>query len=133
LLPRLLLDTHVLIQWLFEPEKLSRTKLRGLEAAVQRGEPLAFSAMSLLETALLRAGGKLALKTSLEDFYKSIRSDPVFQMLPITYDVALEFYALGVLRDPGDRVIAATARVHRLRLVTSDECIIDSGLVPVLE
>jgi PIN domain nuclease of toxin-antitoxin system len=44
-------------------------------------------------------------------------------------DVAL----LGVLRDPADRVIAATARVHRLRLVTSDQRMIESGLVGVVE
>jgi PIN domain nuclease of toxin-antitoxin system len=37
------------------------------------------------------------------------------------------------LRDPGDRVIVATARVHRLRLLTADQRIIESGLVPVIE
>ena len=34
------------------------------------------------------------------------------------------------LRDPGDRVIVATARVHHLRLLTADERIIESNLVP---
>jgi PIN domain nuclease of toxin-antitoxin system len=37
------------------------------------------------------------------------------------------------LRDPGDRVIVATARVHRLRLLTSDQRIIESALVPVID
>jgi PIN domain nuclease of toxin-antitoxin system len=36
------------------------------------------------------------------------------------------------LRDPADRAIVATARVHKLRLVTSDERIIESELVPVI-
>jgi PIN domain nuclease of toxin-antitoxin system len=47
--------------------------------------------------------------------------------------VALDVAALRVLRDPADRAIAATARVHRLRLVTSDQRIIESKLVPVVE
>jgi PIN domain nuclease of toxin-antitoxin system len=40
---------------------------------------------------------------------------------------------LRVLRDPADRVIVATALVHRLQLVTSDQRIIDSKLVPFVE
>jgi PIN domain nuclease of toxin-antitoxin system len=42
--------------------------------------------------------------------------------------------ALGdSLRDPGDRIIVATARVHHLRLLTADQRIIDSDLVAVIE
>jgi PIN domain nuclease of toxin-antitoxin system len=37
------------------------------------------------------------------------------------------------LLDPADRTIVATARVHGLRLVSSDRRIIDSGLVTVQE
>jgi PIN domain nuclease of toxin-antitoxin system len=33
------------------------------------------------------------------------------------------------LRDPADRVIVATARVHGLRLLTSDQRILESHLV----
>ena len=40
--------------------------------------------------------------------------------------------SLGNLRDPADRAIVATARVHRLSLVTSDQRIIKSGLIPVV-
>jgi len=39
----------------------------------------------------------------------------------------------NALRDPADRAIVATARVHRLRLVTSDQRIIESKLVLVIE
>jgi PIN domain nuclease of toxin-antitoxin system len=48
-------------------------------------------------------------------------------------DVAAEVAAIGgSLRDPADRATVGTARVRRLRLVTSDQRIIDSGLVPVV-
>jgi PIN domain nuclease of toxin-antitoxin system len=51
----------------------------------------------------------------------------------LTYEVALDAALLSVLRDPSDRAIVATARIHRLRLVTSDQRIVESKLVPVVE
>ena len=133
LLPRLLLDTHVLIRWLFEAGKLSRSQLRALESAVRRGEPVALSAISLLEIAVLASGEKPALKVSLDEFFQDLSSNPIFRILPLTYEVALDVASLSALRDPADRAIAATARVHRLRLVTSDRRIIESKLVQVVE
>jgi len=134
-LPRLLLDTHILIRWLFESRKLSRTQLRVLESAVRRGEPVAVSAISLLEIAILTSGEKpgLKLKVSLNEFFQDLSSNPTFRILPLSYEVALDVALLGVLRDPADRTIAATARVHRLRLVTSDQRIVESKLVDVVE
>jgi PIN domain nuclease of toxin-antitoxin system len=133
LLPRLLLDTHVLIRWLIAARKLSRVQLQTLESAVRRAEPIALSAISLLEIAVLASGEKPALKVPLDDFFQELNSNPWFRILPLTYEVALEVASLGVLRDPADRAIAATARVHRLRLVTSDQRIIESRLVQVVE
>ena len=128
-----MLDTHVLIRWLIEARKLSRSQLRALESAVRRGEPVALSAVSLLEIAILASGEKPALKIGLDEFFRDLNSNPAFRILPLTYEVALDVASLSALRDPADRAIAATARLHRLRLVTSDQRIIDSGLVPVIE
>lgn len=133
MLPRLLLDTHVLIRWLSETRKLSRSQLRALESAARRGEPVALSAISLLEIAVLASGDKPGLKVSLDEFFQNLNSNPAFRILPLTYEVALDVASLSVLRDPADRAIAATAHVHRLRLVTSDRRIIESKLVPVVE
>jgi PIN domain nuclease of toxin-antitoxin system len=127
------LDTHVLIRWLGEIRKLSRPQLRALQSAVRRGEPVALSAMSLLEIVVLASGEKPALKVSLDEFFRDLNSNPTFRILPLTYEVALDVASLSVLRDPADRAIVATARVHRLRLVTSDQRIIESKLVPVVE
>lgn len=127
------MDTHVLIRWLFESRKLSQPQLRALESAVRRGEPLGVSAVSLLEIAVLASGEKPALKVSLDDCFHVIDSSTDLRIIPLTSDVALDVAALSVLRDPADRAIAATARVHRLRLVTSDQRIIESKLVQVVE
>jgi len=127
------LETHVLIRWLLESRKLSRTQRRALELAVRRGEPVALSAISLLEISLLASGPKPALAVPIEEFFQGLNSNPVFRVLPLTYEVALEVASLSALRDPADRAIVATARVHRLRLVTSDQRIVESQLVQVLE
>ena len=132
--PRFLVDTHIAVRWLIDTKRLSREQVRALEGAVRRAEPVALSAMSLLEVAMLAADGKLKLIIRLDEFFDKLQANPVFQILPLTYEVATEVATLGrSLRDPSDRVIVATARVHRLRLVTSDQRIIDSKLVPVVE
>ena len=132
MLPRFLLDTHVAVRWLIEAKKLSREQIRVLEGAVRRTEPVALSAISLLEIAVLTSEGKLRL--ALENFLEELQANPLFRVLPLTYEIASEVASLGrSLRDPADRAIVATARVHRLRLVTSDQRIIESKLVPVVE
>jgi len=133
LLPRLLLDTHVVIRWLSDQQKLSREQSRALDLAVGRGEPLAMSAFSLLEIAILASEGRLTFKAGLDEFFADLQANPVFRVLPLTYEIAAEVAVLGSLRDPADRAITATARVHRLRLVTSDRRVIESNLVPVVE
>jgi len=131
LLPRLLLDTHIVVRWLTNPKKLSREQVRVLEAVVRRAEPVALSAMSLLEITVLGSAGKLGVKVPLDELFEDLEA-PLFQILPITHEVAAEVALLGILRDPADRAIVATARVERLSLVTSDQRIIASKLVPVI-
>ena len=129
--PRYLLDTHVLVRWLVDAKKLSREQIRVLEGAVRRGEPLALSAISLLEIAILAGEGKL--KIALGEFLASLETNPVFRILALTGEIASEIASLGILRDSADRAIVATTRVHGLTLVTSDQRITESHLVPVIQ
>jgi PIN domain nuclease of toxin-antitoxin system len=108
--------------------------LRALRSAAGRGVPLALSAMTLLEIALLSGDGRKGLPIPLPEIFAALGSGATFQIVPLDIAVASEVAALGeMLRDPGDRAIVATARVHRLRLVTSDQRIIESKLVSVVE
>lgn len=130
MLPRLLLDTHVLVHWLVDTKKLSREQLRVLEAAVKRLEPVAISAMTLLEISMLASSG--ALKLALPEFLTSLAANPIFRILPLSFEIAAEVAYLAALNDPADRTIVATGRVHRLTLVTSDDRIINSALVKTI-
>ena len=133
MLPRLLLDTHVAVRWLIDPKKLSREQIHALKEVTRRAEPVTLSSMSLLEMAVLSNQGKLKLKTSLDKLFEDLQANPLLRVLPLTYEIAAEVASMGnALRDPADRAIVATARVHRLRLVTSDQRIIESKLVPVI-
>ena len=108
--------------------------MRALDSASKRGEPLALSAMTLFEIALLSGEGRKRLPVPLPEIFAALGSGTGFEIVPIDIVVASEVAALGeMLRDPGDRAIVATARVHRLRLVTSDQRIIESKLVSVVE
>ncbi len=130
---RFLLDTHIVVRWLVEQKRLSREQLRVLREAVRRRELLSLSAISLLEIAVLLGSGRHTIRSSVEELLRDLETSPMFQVLPITFEIAAEVAALGdSLRDPADRAIVATARVHHLRLLTSDQRIIKSNLVPVI-
>ena len=130
---RYLLDTHIVVRWLSTPQKLSREQRRVLGEAVRHREPVALSAMTLLEIAVLFGQGAKRNDMQAEDILDQIASNPIFEIVPLTVEIASEVAALGPsLRDPGDRAIVATARVHRLILLTSDERIIESKLVPTV-
>ena len=130
--PQVLLDTHIAIRWLSEPKKLSREQSRALENVARHGECVGVSGFSLLEIALLAARQRIS--AGLNELLHELDSNPSIRILPLTTDVAREVAALGdALRDPADRVIVATARIHRLRLLTADQRIIASRLVSVIE
>lgn len=131
--PSILLDTHILVRWLSAPKLLSAEQRRVLERAIRHREQVAVSAISLMEFAILAGDGKLRLRKPLDQVLSGLQADSMIEVLPITYEIALEAAYLGVLRDPADRAIVATARAHGLRLLTSDQRIAGSNLVSVVD
>ena len=132
--PDFLLDTHVVVRWLIEPKKLSKEQTRALRTAFHRQHTLALSAITLLEIAALSVSGKVQTKGDPNELLNRIEASPTFFILPITFEIATEFASLAHhLHDPADRAIVATARVHRLRLLTSDQRIIAARFVATIE
>ena len=131
--PRFLLDTHVVVRWLSDLRRLSREQRRVLDDAVQQGVQVGVSTITLLEIALL-GEGRQRLSAGVNDLFHQLDTNPTLRIFPLTTDIAQEVAALGSsLRDPSDRVIVATARIHRLTLLTSDQRIVGSNLVPVVD
>lgn len=132
MIPRFLLDTHIAVWWIGQPRRLSTEQRRIIRNVEQHCQPVGVSAISLLEIALkFRITGHSVSATHL---LETIESLPLFQILPLTTEIAAEVIGLtSALRDPSDCAIVATARIHGLKLLTSDQRIIQSKLVSVID
>ena len=110
---RILLDTHLLLWSLAEPEKLTATTRNRLDAA-----EVFVSAASVWEVSIKVALGKLEADPS--ELLAAI--EPAgFELLPITGLHAAAVAALPLLhRDPFDRMLVAQARTEPLILLTND-------------
>ena len=119
---RLLLDTHVLLWSLTEPQKLSRRTRDALEDAQNE---VFVSSVSGWEIAVKRALGKLKAPDNLET---SIREQD-FIPLNLTFLHAEQAGALPPHHgDPFDRMLIAQAQVEGLILVTRDARILRYGI-----
>ncbi len=130
----LLLDTHVLLWWLRDEPGLTPQQVQALDRAEAAGDALALSAISLWEIAKLADAARIQLTHSLDGFLEALEHHSRLRVLPLSARVALESTRLAPRfhRDPADQIIAATARVHGLRLVTADGRIRASGVVSVV-
>ncbi len=124
-----LLDTHAAI-WLLEGSP--RLGTAACEAiGSEPGGSVALSDISLLEIAMLERKGVINLRPDLEHGLESIAKQ--LMVLPITARIAADAVNLTwKQKDPFDRVITATARIHRLTLITRDRDIVRSNVVPIL-
>ncbi len=113
-----LLDTNV---WLFAanaPEFLPEE----IQAILDRRDAqFGLSAISLWEVGKKHQIGKLELDQELGSWLKGALAAHI-QVLPITPEVVADAMRLQGFpnRDPADELIVATARVHRLTLLTAD-------------
>lgn len=116
----IVLDTHALIFDALSPSRLSARARKAVEAGFARGE-LACSDISLWETAMLIARGRLSPGVDARQFLDDMLLARRIRVLPITTDIAVMSQSDAFIHgDPADRLIAATAMLHQAPLVTSD-------------
>jgi PIN domain nuclease of toxin-antitoxin system len=126
----ILLDTHVLVWLVSSPAKLSRAAAREIRKA-QREGGCAIASISLWELALLFARGRLRASGTIESSIREVVESAAVTVLEITPDIAGLAMAFpeSFPKDPGDRLIGATARALGITLITQDERILASPLV----
>ena len=119
----IVLDTHVWIWMVSEPERLADTQRREIAEAAGLG----VSVISCWEVAKLVERGRLVLDRPVAAWTEQALAVAGVRLLDLTVEIALASTQLpGTFhRDPADQIIVATARVHRSRLVTSDRKILD--------
>lgn len=119
----IVLDTHVLVWWVDgETKKLSRKARQALEQHGKRNELLVCS-VSVFEITTLERRGRLRFKTSASEWLSQVRRLPEYRIEPLTDDAAERAGQFGDTfpGDPADRLIAATALLREVPLVTHDE------------
>lgn len=113
-----LLDTCALI-FLLQPEGLEARAQRAFEQADEAGEGVYVSPISAWEIGLLVARGRIALSTPPQVWFDDLLQAGL-GLAPLTPDILIQssFLPGDLHQDPADRILAATARSLRLRLMT---------------
>ncbi len=115
---RLLLDTHALLWWLYDDDRLS---LRAREVIAVPTHVVYVSSASAWEMATKYRIGKLPeAEGLLTDLGKYLRAGRMTE-LPVSVAHALRAGSLpGPHRDPFDRMLIAQAQLEQLTVVTTD-------------
>ena len=113
-----LLDTHVFLWWITNPELLSQP---AREIIGDGGNDLFFSAGSAWEIAIKARLGKLRLMDDLERFIAEQLTLNAFQSLPVHVSHALHVHSLpDYHHDPFDRILIAQAQLENLPILSAD-------------
>ena len=114
----LLLDTHIWLWSLLDPDRLGDSARRALQS---RENELRLSPISVWEALLLSERGRVALNPDPHRWIRKAMSIAPVAEAPLTVDVALASRSVDIEhQDPADRFIVATAVVRGLTLVTAD-------------
>ncbi len=123
----LLLDTHALIRVVLNEPFDAEARSRVNDAVVARN--LFVSAATAWELGMIirKPGVATLLGRSLTDWFHDAIAVTRSMTLPLDADLMLSIAGLPepLHRDPADRMLIATARVHDLTLVTRDQAILD--------
>ena len=126
----IVLDTHVWLWWLSNPEKLSQAAAERIDHESKNGR-IYISSISAWEIAMLVAKGRLELSIDVSDWLTVSESLPFITFVPVNNKIALQSVLLpGVLHSaPAGRIIIATAIAMNASVVTSDRKIIAYPIV----
>ena len=127
----LLLDTCALI-WLVSEAKRFSPKQR---TALERSSRIYVSAVTCAELACLADRGRIDLGQHWKNWFDQYTTLNGIEILAIDYPTICEAYSLPgeFHKDPCDRIIAATARISDLSLLTDDRKLLTYPFINTIE
>jgi PIN domain nuclease of toxin-antitoxin system len=115
------LDTHILLFAL-------AGELTRRETTLLSRDTWSVSAIVIWEIAKLAELGRIDVDLDNTELGRTLARIPIW---PLTLDVSRAIRGLDFRGDPADEIIGATSLVHRVPLVTRDQRILRSRLVPL--
>ena len=130
----ILLDTHVWLWWVHDPDRIKAAARRLLEAEESRNG-LLVSAVSFWEIALKTSIGKLELPMDVKSWLAKVQAYPGMRVIPLSAEAAVESTLLpGTFHnDPADRFLVAQARIRGVPLATADGKILPYPFVETIK
>ena len=127
---KLLLDTHIWLWSLGEPQRLSRRVAKALD---DRQNELWLSPISVWEAFLLFRKKRVQISTDFTTWLATSLSTLPVTEAPITLEVVRTLPTLAVPHeDPADLFLAATAKAFDLTLITADSNLLKTKGISVL-
>ncbi len=118
----IVLDTHVWIWWVSEPDRLSPRA----HATISNARQVGICPISIGEISTKVAKGRLSLDRSLDVWVHQALARPAVVLLELTPEIAIlagQLGERGFHGDPADRLITASAICQGVELVTKDQAI----------
>lgn len=128
---KLLLDTHIWVWSVLEPNRISRRVAAKLDSSENE---LWLSPISIWEAMLLHRKGRLKIPEGFSTWVRRSLTGISFTEAPFTFEVAAALPAIQLPHaDPADLFLAASAKAFGLTLVTSDRNLLRTHGISVLE
>ena len=128
---KLLLDTHIWVWGVLDPDRLSARVARQV---TNPENEIWLSPVSIWELRLLHHKGRIRLRPDAVRWINDNLSRLKIREAPLTFEVALAISSLKLPHnDPADAFIAATAKVFGLTLVTADQHLAALADISVLQ
>ena len=127
---RAVIDTHVLIWWLSGRLSHFGRASRSFLEAVDEGRAIAvIPTIALVELVDAMQRGRVTLHEPLDALMQRLeRTTSRYRVVPLDSDVVLRSREMFQIPERGDRLIAATALVHGLPLISRDRDMAAHGL-----
>ncbi|MCU7800253.1 MAG: type II toxin-antitoxin system VapC family toxin [gamma proteobacterium symbiont of Lucinoma myriamae] len=117
----IVLDTHTLIWWVSNREKLSKAAHKAIELELKNEDgQILVSSITVWEISLLIEKGRITM--DLDEWLRTVSDIKNLHFIPIDNEVAMKSVRLpgDFHPDPADRMITTLARHYSAPLVTSD-------------